>query len=309
MRRRFYQTMNKVLRAHIAVIIVNLIYGANFTIAKTIMPSHIKPLGFIILRVAVSLVLFFAIAPFFTKEKVEKKDFPLLALCGFFGVAINQMLFFKGLALTFPINGSIIMTTTPILVLIIAAVLIKEKITWQKSFGILLGASGALILLLKGKEVSFHSDTFLGDMFIFLNALSYGIFLVISKPLLKKYRPITVIKWCFFFGIFIVVPFGWSDLQEIQWSTFGFRIWATVAFVVIGVTFFAYFLNTVALETLSPPIVSSYIYLQPVLATLIALSAERDKISLTHIASTVLIFTGVYLVSIAPSRNSVKLSA
>ena len=107
--------MSKNLRAHIAVAIVNILYGANFTIAKTIMPSLIKPLVFIIVRVAVSLGLFFLVAPFFTKEKVERRDFPLLALCGLFGVAINQMLFFKGLSLTTPINGAIIMTTNKFL--------------------------------------------------------------------------------------------------------------------------------------------------------------------------------------------------
>lgn len=296
--------MNKILRAHIAVIIVNLIYGGNFHIAKLLMPRYIQPFGFIILRVVVSVVLFFLVAPFFGKEKISKKDFPLLALCGLFGVAINQMLFFKGLSLTFPINGAIIMTSNPIFVLIIAAILIRERITLRKTLGIILGCAGALSLLLAGREVSFRSSTFLGDVCIFINAISYGIFLVISKPLLKKYKPITVIKWTFVFGTLVVLPFGWSEVRIIPWAEFTPALWWCIGYVVIATTFFAYLLNTIALDTLSPSIVSFYIYLQPILVTIMSLFLGNDRPTFQHFVSALLIFTGVYLVSVSPQQTN-----
>lgn len=295
--------MSKTRRAHIAVTIVNILYGANFAIAKTVMPAYIKPLGFIVLRVAVTLVLFSLIALGLKKDPVDRKDLPRLALCGLFGVALNQMFFFKGLSLTFPINGAIIMTTSPILVVIIAAILIREKITWQKALGVLLGASGAVALLTVGKELSFHSDTFLGDILILLNAIFFGIFMVLSKPLLKKYKPLTVIRYCFLFGIVLVTPFGWSEFTAIDWASFTPAVWMGVLYVVIGVTFFAYLLNTVALNTLSPSVVSTYIYVQPLVASSIAMMLGKDKLTAVHLFSAALVFTGVYLVSIAPSKN------
>lgn len=291
------KSSGKILKAHIAILIVNIIYGANFSIAKTVMPSHIKPIGFILIRVVIALALFFLISPLIKTERLDKKDLLRLILCGLFGVAINQMLFFKGLALTYPINGAIIMTATPILVLIIAATLIKEKVTFRKALGIILGTSGALALLVFGKEISFNSDTFLGDIYIFINAVSYGIFLVIAKPLMKKYHPITVIKWTFLFGTIFVVPFGIKEFQEIQWELFSSYIWMNVAYVVIGTTFLAYLLNTIALESLSPSVVSIYIYIQPILVASIALVAGNDQLTLIKIVSSFLIFLGVYLVS------------
>ena len=298
--------MTKVIKAHIAVFIVNLIYGANFTIAKGIMPEHIKPLGFVMMRVVVALLLFWIVDSFNPKQKIAKGDIKRLVLCGLFGVAINQMLFFKGLSLTTPINGAIIMTTNPILVLITAAIIIKERITTRKVAGIALGIIGALCLLLFGKHFSFGGDTFMGDLYIFINAMSYGIFLVIAKPLMKKYTPLTVIKWSFFFGSLLVVPFGISELNQVNWSSFTSEIWLGVTYVVIAVTFIAYLLNTIALTTLSPAVVSFYIYLQPLFATLISLFLGKDQLTPIKVLSSVLIFTGVYLVSVPPRERLFK---
>ncbi len=292
--------MSKEARAHLAVLVVNLIYGANFNIAKAIMPAYIGPLGFIVLRVFVSLFLFFLFflfTPFFKREKIKREDILMLALCGLTGVAVNQMLFFKGLALTSPINGAIIMTTNPILVLIIAAILIKERVTITKMLGIAAGAAGALTLLLWGRDVSFHSETFTGDLFIFINAMSYGVFLVISKPLLRKYNPVTVIKWTFFFGSFMVLPFGYGEVMQVPWSSLTPMLWAGIAYVVIATTFIAYLLNTIALDTLSPSSVSIYIYLQPLFTTVVALFSGNQPVTPVHIVSALLIFAGVYLVS------------
>jgi drug/metabolite transporter (DMT)-like permease len=295
--------MSRTLKAHLSVFVVNLIYGANFSIAKGVMPRYLEPLGFVTVRVLVSFALFYIIHRFFIKESPEKKDIPRLALCGVFGVAINQMLFFKGLSLTTPINGAIIMTTNPIMVLIIAAFLIREKITMRKVAGITAGLSGALLLILTGKNLSFGENTVLGDFAIFLNAISWGIFLVIAKPLMKKYNPITIITWAFFFGTMLVIPFGYEEFTRISWETMPGKVWLAVAYVVLAVTFIAYLLNTIALNTLSPSVVSFYIYLQPLFATLIALASGHDTLNAVKITSSVLIFLGVYLISLPPKEK------
>lgn len=285
------------LRAHLSVLIVNLIYGANFSIAKQLMPEHIKPMGFIVARVIPSAVLFFVVSWFLPKENIERKDKWTLVWCALFGVAINQMLFFKGLSLTYPINGALIMTTNPILVLLMAALLLKEKIGWNKVVGIILGITGAATLILFGKKFSIHDDSVLGDFYIFVNSLSFAIFMIMVKPLMMKYHPLTVTKWVFFFGSFMVLPFGYSDFMQIQWTEFAPKLWACFLFVIIAVTFFAYIMNIYALRELSPSVVSSYIYFQPLFATAISLIMLEGKPNILELIAAVLIFTGVYLVS------------
>jgi len=288
--------MNRQLLAHLALIGAQLLYGANYTIAKEAMPEYIQPFGFVLLRCLGATSLFWLVG-LFVKEKIERKDIPKLALGGLFGIAINQLMFFKGLSLTHPINAAVIMISTPIMVLIMAAVIINERITIKRAFGIGIGMVGTLIILLLGKKLSFSSNTFLGDILIFINATSYGVYLVIISPVMRKYHPITVIKWVFLFGLFMVFPFGYEQFSEIRWSAFPTHIiWATI-YVVIGLSFLAYLFNSLALKYVSPSVVSIYIYLQPIFATIFAISLGKDHLDWIKMFSASLICVGVYLVS------------
>jgi len=291
--------MNKILQAHIALLAVNIIYGANYSIAKEVMPAYVQPFAFVLMRVGGALILFWIVSALFIKEKVDKKDLPRLALLGVFGVACNQLLFLKGLSITTPINAAIIMISNPIAVLLIAAAVIKERISINKIIGIGLGIAGAMLLLLFNKSFSFGSDTIIGDFMILINSLSWALYLVIVKPLMKKYNTFTIVKWVFTFGFLYVLPFGFNEFKAVEWSNIPDKIYWDIAFVVIGTTFFAYILNTYALRALSPSIVSIYIYLQPFLATLFAVFLYRnDTLDLRKITAAVLIIFGVYLVSI-----------
>ncbi|MGE0561395.1 MAG: DMT family transporter [Flavobacteriales bacterium] len=284
------------LKAHLALLGANVIYGLNYSVAKDVMPQYIQPFGFIFCRVLGALLLFSMVASFY-RDKIEKKDFLLLALCGLFGVASNQLMFFYGLNQTHPINAGIIMTSNPIMVLIASAIILKTRITYLKILGLILGVSGALMILLFKKGFSFGSDTVVGDLFIFLNAMSYGIYLVIVKPLMSKYKPITVVKWVFMFGFLYVLPFGFSQFTNVVWSDFTLETWMKFGFVIVGTTFLAYLFNIYGLKNLSPSIVSSYIYLQPLLAAFFAIWAGKDSFTWIKLIAAILIFTGVYLVS------------
>lgn len=289
--------MNKRLLAHLALFAANLIYGINYTVAKEVMPDYIEPLGFILVRVIGAVVLFWLCYALFYYEKVKKGDLLKLAICGLFGVAINQMLFFEGLNLTTPINAAVIMVSNPILVLLFGIVFATERFSTKKGIGVALGALGAIVLITNGGQLSLNKEHFCGNIMVFFNASSYAVYLVLVKPLMQKYKPITVISWVFLFGILFVIPFGWSDFQAIQWATMPSGILWRVAFVVVGTTFLAYLFNIYGLKTLNPSTVSTYIYLQPVLASIVAIIASSDSLDLTKICSTVFIFLGVYLVS------------
>ena len=240
--------MNKRLLAHLALFAANLIYGINYTVAKEVMPNYIEPLGFILVRVTGAVVLFWLCYAFFYYEKVNKGDLLKLAICGLFGVAINQMLFFEGLNLTTPINAAVIMVSNPILVLLFSIFLATESFSTRKGIGVTLGALGAIVLITNGGQLSLNNEHFWGNIMVFINASSYAVYLVLVKPLMQKYKPITVISWIFLFGILFVIPFGWSDFQAIQWASMPNDILWRVAFVVIGTTFLAYLLNIYGLS-------------------------------------------------------------
>jgi len=293
-------------KAHIALLGANIIYGANFLIAKGLMPKYFKPSGLVLLRVLTAGLLFWIVKQF-VKEKVEKKDFILLAFCGLFGVSTNMLLFFHGLSLTSPIDASIIMTTTPVIVLILSAFILKERITLNKYLGILIGGIGAILLILYGKTAE-GTSSFLGNLFVFLNACSYGLYLVLVKPLMKKYKAITVISWVFLFGFLFVIPFGINDLIITNFSSFTTNTYLALAFVIIGTTFLTYLFNIYALSHVPPSVNGSYIYLQPVLSFIIvsiyAYSFGHDKyaqdINLIKILSCFMVIIGVYMISKKP---------
>jgi len=287
--------MNRSLKAHLSVLIANIIYGANYSIAKEVMPAFIKPFGFIVIRVSVAAILFFLAAKLFFKEKIAKEDWPRIFACAVFGVTVNQLLFFKGLSLTSPINAGLMMVTNPIFVLILSVIFLNELINLKRIIGIISGIVGAVLLIIYGNRFSTAESDAVGDICILQNSLSYAIYMVMVLPLMKKYHPVTIMQIVFAIGTVLVLPFGWQEFTQIEWSTFSMSIWWSVVFVVIGTTFFAYLLNTLALRELSAGVVSVYIYLQPLLAAGFAMLLGKDAPNILHLFAAVLIFLGVYL--------------
>ena len=299
--------MNSRLFAIIAVFLVQLLYGLNYTFIKIVLNgNYLKPFAFVVLRVAGAAILFWILSLFFSKEKIAKKDYLQFFYAAIFGVAINMMLFLKGLEFTTPIHASAIMTTTPIIILLLSYFMLGEKITKLKIFGVLLGFCGALILTIYGKSTRVADNVILGNTFIFINAVSYSIYIIIIKKLTAKYHPFTFIKWLFLFGTFLVLPFGYSELLEIEWQTFTPSISFSVAFVIIGATFATYILNPLALTKLKASTVGIFIYLQPVIAGLFAVIMEVDSVNYMKIIAMLLIFMGVFLVSFKKNQEPIN---
>lgn len=285
-----------------ALLVVALVYGGNYLVAKGLMPDLVGPSGFIVLRVTGALVLFSLLLPF-NRERVAREDIPRLAFCGVTGVGINMLLFFNGLNVTSPVNASLIMTVNPILVLIASAVVLGQPIVKRRLLGVILGGVGAAaILLWSGSGERVHAS-WQGDLMILINATSYAFYLVAVKPLMSKYKPLTVVTWVFLFGWLFTTPIGWGQAVAIDWSLFGPSEWMGVAYVVLATTFMVYLLNIFAMRHLQPTVVSVYIYLQPLLATLFSVGQARYG-GTDYMVDTgwplwafgALIFLGVYLV-------------
>lgn len=263
------------------------------------MPTYLNPNSFVLIRIVGSLLLFYISSLFVTKEKIDKKDYKYFLLCAIFGIAVNQLLFFNGLNKTTPIHSAIMMVFSPIVVVLIAVFMKKEKMNFLRWFGILLGTFGALYLVTSGFQVNVKSDgNFIGDIMIFVNAISWSVYLVMARKLMAKYNTFTVMKTLFFLGFFMVLPFGIGELEAINFNKFNTQVWASIAYVVIATTFLAYLFNNLALKILSPGAVGVYIYMQPLLASFFSIILTNEKIDSIKVISTVIIFTGVYLSAI-----------
>ena len=298
--------MNQRTFALIAVSIATLIYGVTYTIAKDVMPNYIKPYGFIVLRVSCATLIFWTVGLFTKQQKIEKSDYKKILIASFFGITINMLAFFKGLQFTTPINGSVIMVTTPIIVLVLSAFILGEKIRKIKVLGIFMGLSGALILSFYNPSTSSGDNVLLGNFLVLINAASYSYYLILIKKLTNKYHPYTFIKWLFLFGTFFVLPFGYTELAAVNWESFTPYIWFSIFFVVVCATFATYLLNPLALQKLSAITVSTFVYVQPVFAGIFAIMMGSDRLNAVKIVAAALIFLGVYLVSTNPTLQTTK---
>jgi len=276
-----------------------LIYGLNHTVAKNVMPIYIGPYAFILLRVIGASILFWTVSLFIKTEKIDKKDWPRIILCSFIGMVINMLAFFKGLELSTPVNSSVMITLSPIIVFIFSAILLKEKIESMKAFGIASGFVGALILVLYTAKTGVNAPNIpMGNLLFIVNSFAYGLYLVLVKPLISKYNIITLLKWLFLLGVIMNFPVTISQFSEVEWTNLPLKeAIIPMAFVVIGTTFFTYLFNAYALTKLTASSVSSFIYLQPIVGIVFAISTKSDSLTLISVVGMILIFIGIYLVT------------
>ena len=291
--------MDKRTLGFLAALGATIIYGLNHTIAKNVMPTYITPFGFILLRVLGAAILFWLVSFFIKPEKIQKKDWPRLIACSFLGMVINMLAFFKGLELSTPVNSSVIITISPIIVFIFSAILLKEKIQFLKTIGIISGFIGAVILVLYTSKTGINAPNIpLGNVLFIVNSFAYGLYLVLVKPLIEKYNIITLLKWLFLLAVFLNFPVTFNEFVSVKWADLPIKdAVLPMLFVVVGTTFCTYLFNAYALRTLSPSTVSSFIYLQPIVGIVYAVSTKSDTLSLVSVTGMILIFIGIYLVT------------
>jgi drug/metabolite transporter (DMT)-like permease len=285
-------------KAHIALLTANLLFGVNFSIVKLISPSLILPFGLNLMRVLVATGLFWLLFLFRpVNGKILKKDIPRFLLCAVTGIAINQLLFIKGLTLSTPIHAALLILGTPVFILILALITGTEKRSFMKIFGLLTALSGGLILVLSKENSALGSNVLMGDIFILINAISYAFYMLLVKPLTKTYSPLKLTRWVFTFGLFLVLPFCWKDFTLTQWELFTPASWAALSLVVIGATFLSYLFIAYGIHHLSPSTTGAYIYTQPVFSAVIAILFLKEEPTLYKLVAAILIFGGVYMIN------------
>ena len=285
-------------KAHIALLTANFLFGVNFSIVKLISPSLILPFGLNLMRVLVATGLFWLMFLFRpVNGNILKKDIPRFLLCAITGIAINQLLFIKGLTLSTPIHAALLILGTPVFILILALITGTEKRSFMKIFGLLTALSGGLILVLSKENTALGSNVLMGDIFILINAISYAFYMLLVKPLTKTYSPLKLTRWVFTFGLFLVLPFCWKDFTLTQWALFTPASWAALSLVVIGATFLSYLFIAYGIHHLSPSITGAYIYTQPVFSAIIAILFIKEEPALYKLVAAIFIFGGVYMIN------------
>lgn len=297
--------MNKKTTAHLALLLTNLFFAINLSAAKHLTNHQLaKPFGLTIVRLGVSVILLwlmYLVKP--VPLKIQKQDRMRFVWCALTGIAINQLLFLKGLSLTFPIHASLLMLTTPILIVFIASWVLHEGLSFLKVAGLILGITGAMVLTFAQNSSAFESQVAWGDILIFINALSYTFYFILVKPLMERYHPIIIIRIVFTIGLVMILPVGWSEFTAIQWSSFNGIDYAAIGLVAIAGTFLAYLFNVYGIKILGASTAAFYIYTQPFFATFIAMVFLHEQLELYKVAAAALIFTGVYLAN-KPIKNA-----
>ena len=285
---------NKII-AIIAALVATTIYGLNHTIAKVIMPHHIGAFGLVQLRLIGAGFIFFIVSLFAPKQKIDTADYLRLFFAALLGMCINMLMFLKGLELSTPINSSVIITLTPVMVLVLSYIFLKEKIGLLKLGGIMIGFAGALILIFYSKKVNINApNTTLGNIMFLINASAFAGYLVLSKPLTQKYNTLVLMKWMFLIGIILAFPITFKEFSAVKWASLPFEAVWRMTFVVIGTTFLTYLLNMYALKSLPASTIGAFIYLQPPIAIIYAIITGNDTLDMVKIIAMILVFSGVY---------------
>jgi drug/metabolite transporter (DMT)-like permease len=296
----------KVLSGHVSLLIANIIFGANNPIARVLMPEIIDPLALTFIRFSGGMILFWLVSLFFKREQVPAKDKFLLFCASIFALSFNQLPFFKGLSMTSSVDASIVVTMLPIVTMIFSALILKEPITQLKVVGVLIGAAGALLLIFSEQIEGLSSGNMMGNLIVFSATVSFALYITLFKRLIDRYHPVTIMKWMFLSATITGLPFSYTSLIATDFTTLVMADWVKIGFVVFFATFTGYLLLPIGQKTLRPTTLSMYNYVQPIVASLIAILIGMDRLGYEQIISSVLVFSGVYIVTQSKSRAQLE---
>jgi len=291
---------------HIALFVANIFFGLNNPLTRSLIPDVMDPLTVTFMRIGGGMILYWLASIFVKKEHVAPKDILLLFFAAFFSISANQIPFFVGLSKTSPIDASIVVTLLPIASMIFAAFINKEPITFLKTVGVVVGASGALLLIFSSHSTSVGSGSLTGNLIVFAAVISFSLYLTLFKNLISRYKPITVMKWMFLFASIQSYAFCHNAIVNTNFATLGFNDILKLLYIVIIATFVSYLLVAIGQKVLRPTTLSMYNYLQPIVASIVAVMFQMDTFGYEKILSAILVFAGVYIVTQSKSRAQIE---
>lgn len=294
--------MNKNIQGHLFALTANILWGVMSPIGKSAL-TEFSALSVTTFRMVGAAACFWLLSLFCKREQVDHRDMLKIFFASLFALVFNQGVFIFGLSMTSPIDASIVTTTLPIVTMIVAAIYLKEPVTNKKVSGIFVGAMGALILIISSQGANSSDGNILGDLLCLIAQISFSIYLTVFKGLSQKYSPITLNKWMFVYASMCYIPFSYHDMTAIQWSGISTAALLQVGYVVVGGSFLAYICIMSAQRMLRPTVVSMYNYMQPIVASTVAIMIGLGTFNLEKGIAIALVFLGVYIVTQSKSRK------
>ncbi|RGM48885.1 MULTISPECIES: DMT family transporter [Bacteroides] len=294
--------MNKNIQGHLFALTANILWGLMSPIGKSAL-TEFSALSVTTFRMVGAAACFWLLSLFCKREQVDHRDMLKIFFASLFALVFNQGVFIFGLSMTSPIDASIVTTTLPIVTMIVAAIYLKEPVTNKKVSGIFVGAMGALILIISSQGANSSDGNILGDLLCLIAQISFSIYLTVFKGLSQKYSPITLNKWMFVYASMCYIPFSYHDMTAIQWSGISTAALLQVGYVVVGGSFLAYICIMSAQRMLRPTVVSMYNYMQPIVASTVAIMIGLGTFNLEKGIAIALVFLGVYIVTQSKSRK------
>lgn len=299
--------LSTALLAHLSMFFACAFWGLMAPLGKDAMSHGIDGMAMVSFRVAGAMSLFWTTSLFFKQERVPLKDILLLGCAGVFGLVCNQCCFTIGLSLTSPVNASIVTTGMPIFAMILSAIILKEPLTGKKALGVLMGCSGALILILTSvASANNRVGDIRGDLLCLAAQFSYALYLSLFNKLVKRYSVITVNRWMFLWATLLILPFSYTHILSIPWADVPIKAWFETGYVVVVCTFVCYLLIMFAQKILRPTVVSIYNYVQPLVSVIVSLLLGLASLQWTHALAVALVFSGVWLVVKSKSKNDIE---
>lgn len=296
-------------KGHLAMLGANVLWGLMSPVSKAVLiAGPITALSLTTLRMMGAAIIFWLASLFTKKEHVNHHDLMKLFFAALLGIVLNQGSFIFGVSLTSPINASIVTTTTPIITMIIAAIYLKEPVTGKKVLGIFIGAAGALLLILSSQTTGGEgkSSSIWGDLLCLLAQFSFSFYFVLFKGLIGRYSPVTLMKWMFTYASICTIPFSYNHISAIDFANLPTELYMGIAYVVIGGTFLPYLFIPVGQNLLRPTVACMYNYVQPIVASLIAVLWGMDTFGVMKGIAVALVFIGVYIVTQSKSRAQLE---
>lgn len=298
----------KSYKGHLLMVVAYTVFGLNIPAVKSVIGvAGITALSVTFYRMAGAAVLFWIASVFAKKQHVPLRDIGMMFIASLFCIFLNQLPFIVGVSLTSPIDAGVVTTTGPMLTMVLAALFLREPITWMKAGGVAVGAAGALLLVLgAGAAAGRGGASVEGDLLCMASCLSFAIYLTAFKRLFTTYSPVTLMKWMFLFAAVLSLPVCVGDVVAVDYGALGWETWGTIAFIVCGATFLTFFLLPVGQRYLRPTVLSMYNYLQPTVAAVVAVAAGMDTFGVTKGLATLLVFAGVWIVTRSKSRAQIE---
>ena len=289
---------------HLACLLAYAIFGFNIIVCKDLTAgSLISPLAIFTLRSVGAGALFWIISLFTPKEKVEKRDYVRIFVASMLGFFVCQVTFLVGIPHITPVDCSVLSAISPIYTMIIAAIVLKEPITWQKACGVIMSFAGIIYLIVSRSSAGGTAETSLfGILMIILNSLSFSLYLGIFKPLIGKYSVVTFMKWIFLFAFVVSAPFSAAEIVSLDLNVIPAIQLAELAYLIFCATFITYFLIPLGQKRIRPTLVSMYSYVQPIIAIVISITAGMEMLTWTKVLAAIMVFGGVVVVSYSKSR-------